>query len=133
MKKILTAFLIDDDQDDQEFFALAVSRLKIPVKCEFANDCKEALEMLSWESFKPDFIFLDINMPLINGIECLREIRKINRFKQIPVYMHSTSIDDNTINDCIKLGANGVIKKAYTIQEIKQKLEEVIFQQVVKI
>jgi CheY-like chemotaxis protein len=128
MDKAPLIFLVDDDHDDQHFFAMAVSRLDTPFHCKFADDGTKALEIIhSDPDFKPDFIFLDINMPLMNGPQCLEEIRKIERLKQVPVYMCSTSADAYIHQKYLALGANGVIEKASGIEEIKETLDEILF------
>ncbi|PWT70626.1 MAG: hypothetical protein C5B59_19650 [Bacteroidetes bacterium] len=86
------SFLVDDDADDHNFFQKAVSRMLIPLRCEFAFGRLEAIGMLKGNpNFRPDFIFLDINMPIMNGLECLREMRKMEKLENTPIYMYSTS------------------------------------------
>jgi CheY-like chemotaxis protein len=129
MDKTPLLFLVDDDQDDQHFFEMAVTRLHTTVHCKFADDGTEALDiLLTNTAFQPDFIFLDVNMPLLNGMQCLSEIRKIERLNHVPVYMCSTSADGDIAKNCLAMGANGVIKKASSIEEIKQILDKIIFQ-----
>ena len=70
--------LIDDDQDDQELFLMALERVDSQIKCSVANNGVEGLAALSDHFYTPTHIFLDINMPKMNGIECLQRIR-INR------------------------------------------------------
>ena len=70
-------FLIDDDFDDQEFFSIAVKKLNEMNECVFAKDGQFGLDMMHRdENFKPDFVFIDLNMPRMNGLECLEEIKK---------------------------------------------------------
>ena len=70
--------LVDDDIDDHEIFCMALENLENCYKCIFAKDGIEALEILKNEEiFIPDIIFLDLNMPRMNGIDCLYEIKKI--------------------------------------------------------
>lgn len=122
MNKNIVAFLIDDDREDQFFFELAVAELRQPVTCCFADDCFKGLEMLAHTDFNPDFIFVDINMPKMNGIECLAKIRKIHRLDGVPVYMYSTSADEFIEERCINLGAAGLIKKETSISAIGEML-----------
>jgi CheY-like chemotaxis protein len=86
----VTCFLVDDDVDDLEIFTLAVEDLRINVNCVTAADGIDALEKLrNDEAFVPDFIFLDLNMPRMNGKQCLLEIKKIERLSSTPVIIYS--------------------------------------------
>lgn len=128
MKKTTLAFLVDDDPVDQKFFQMAFSRLTTQVNCEFADNGPEALELLAHnQNFKPDFIFLDINMPLIDGLECLREMRSLEKLKHLPIYMYSTSTDEHITKSCMLLGATGVIKKVPSVNALKEVLNEIVF------
>ena len=123
--RVYTAFLIDDDVDDHLFFQMAAERIGVIVKCEFSNDGFLALEKLRDPNFKPDIIFIDINMPRMNGVDCLHEIKKIEHLKNIPAYMYSTSADPYITQSCVKLGAIGVIKKLPSIALLSEKLAKV--------
>jgi CheY-like chemotaxis protein len=130
MNEALLAFLVDDDPDDQKFFRMAVSRLEAPVICRFADSGAEALTMLNDHStFKPDFIFLDINMPVMNGMECLREMRKLQKLQGTPIYMYSTSADEVITNGCITLGATGVIRKIPSVAGFKTVLSDILLKE----
>jgi CheY-like chemotaxis protein len=118
----ILVFLIDDDHDDQLFFELAISEMEVPIDFRFADDGIMGLAMLSNPDFNPDFIFVDMNMPRMNGMECLAKIKNIDRLKQVPVFMYSTTADDYVARDCMKLGAAGVIKKQTSISAISEKL-----------
>jgi CheY-like chemotaxis protein len=84
--------------------------LEIDSKTELikANDGQEALTLL--KTIMPDHIFLDINMPIMNGLECLRLIRMDARHKRIPVTILSTNFDTNAIVTCGALNAEFVCK-----------------------
>jgi CheY-like chemotaxis protein len=122
MNKNLVVFLIDDDTDDQLFFEMAISEIALPVDCFFASDGIQALKMLVNPEFSPDFILLDINMPKMNGKECLMKIREIKRLDDVPVYMYSTSFDKSIEENFLKLGAAGLLKKQTSISEISKEL-----------
>ncbi len=128
MKKNILAFLIDDDLDDHEFFQLAVE--KLPVNCAFATNGVKAIEKLTRDTkFTPDFIFIDINMPLMNGMDCLREIKKIKRLKEVPVYMFTTYADEFVTKNCMELGAAGVLRKMPSIAGLRESFAEILLGQ----
>ena len=68
--KKLRYVLAEDDEDDVMFFRDAISELKLNVELEVAKDGSQLMEILHYQPF-PDVIFLDLNMPLRNGLECL--------------------------------------------------------------
>ncbi|MCW3086888.1 MAG: response regulator receiver protein [Sediminibacterium sp.] len=125
----MTYFLIDDDVDDQEIFSMALQEADPQVGCRFANDGIEALETLRNETFTPDCIFMDLNMPRMNGNECLVEIRKIDRLHPVPVIMYSTSSDQKLINRSKELGASDFIVKPSGLHALTDILKEVIQKQ----
>lgn len=104
-------FFIDDDADDQEIFGMAISEIDPSIRCVFANDGIDALEKLRVITPLPDCIFIDLNMPRMNGKECLAEIRKIERLNEIPIYIYSTSVDPKLVDECKELGAKQFIVK----------------------
>jgi CheY-like chemotaxis protein len=81
MNNSKNVFLVENDEDDQLFFREAVSEIKNAKMSFIANNGKEALEQLELSPTLPDIIFMDINMPLMNGIDCLIEIIKNIRLK----------------------------------------------------
>jgi CheY-like chemotaxis protein len=68
-------------------------------------------------------------MPIMNGIEVLHEIKKIERLNEVPVYMYSTSADPVVVESCIRLGATGAITKLPGISLLKERLCEIFFPQ----
>lgn len=122
-----TVFLIDDDTDDQEIFCHAMEKANSHVQCVFANDGIMALEKIRQEEdFKPDFIFIDMNMPRMNGQQCLAEIKKIERMKNIPVYMYSTSADPESIEENKQLGAADFIVKPSDLNDLIGILKSIL-------
>jgi iron complex outermembrane receptor protein len=127
MSKHTTVFLIDDDVDDQEIFSLALSRANESAECIFANDGIFALEKISEDDqFTPDFIFIDMNMPRMNGSQCLAEIKKIERFKNVPVYIYSTASDPTSLIENKKLGAEDTIVKPSDINVLTRTLAKIL-------
>jgi PleD family two-component response regulator len=127
MEQPVTFFLIDDDIDDQEIFLIALEGISETIKCKYANDGIKALEKLNRDtSFIPDYIFLDMNMPRMNGKECLVEIRKIDRLKQVPTFIYSTSVDPRMVEEVKHLGATDVIIKPTSIKVLSDILKNLI-------
>ena len=123
MRKI--CLLVDDDEDDKEIFAMALNEANPSIECYIASDGIEALLMLSDTSFVPDYIFLDLNMPLMSGKECLVEIRKRPHLTETPVIIFSTSSSQKDIVDTKALGASSFITKPPRISMLAKKLTEV--------
>ena len=125
----LLVFLIDDDIDDQEIFEMALKEIQPLARCVFAGDGIFALEKLRTDaSFLPHVIFIDINMPRMNGIQCLSEIKKSSRFHQIPAFMYSTSAESSIVEECLKIGASGFIKKEVYVEALQKQLAQVLSQ-----
>lgn len=119
---MLNCFLIDDDPDDKEIFCMALEDMGEEIRCIYASDGVDALKKLKEEIFMPDYIFIDMNMPRMNGNQCLREIRKIGRLKDVPVYMYSTSADPEAVAETKELGAAGFIVKPTSVTELTKTL-----------
>ncbi|HKR05755.1 MAG TPA: response regulator [Bacteroidia bacterium] len=131
MERTPTVFLIDDDTDDQEIFSYAMKQADDSVNCIFADDGIHALEKIkAEENFVPDFIFIDINMPRMNGQQCLKEIKKIERLKNTPVFMYSTSADPSVIEENIQLGAAEFIVKPADVNDLTKILSRIVKQNV---
>lgn len=119
--------LIDDDIDDRELFAHALKHLNLSVDFVTANDGVHAIEKINSDSgLTPYFIFIDVNMPRMNGIECLVEIKKISRVKNVPVYLYSTYADPKTLKEGKKLGAIDLLVKAPNMKELEQTLAKLL-------
>lgn len=86
---------IDDDQDDISFFIEAMKNVSSATTCMSVLDGREAIDLISSISNDqklPDYIFLDINMSPMNGKEILKEIRKMDKCKQVEIVMLSTGL-----------------------------------------
>src|SRR5688500_16940478 len=110
MNKI-NCVVIDDDPDDREIFEIALEESDSPFTLTAIGSGLKALEMLSAGNTIPDYIFLDLNMPLLSGKDCLREIRNIDGLKKVPVVIFSTSSYSKDIEETKMLGANHFLSK----------------------
>jgi CheY-like chemotaxis protein len=111
MKKSKRIFLIEDDKDDQDIFISALKEMKDVVLSDIAENGKCALQKLKGSVVLRDIIFTDINMPVMNGIECLIEIMNNPQLRKIPVVVLSSSISQREL--FFRLGAKVCIEKTY--------------------
>jgi CheY-like chemotaxis protein len=119
-------FYVDDDPDDIEIFIDALKTTSASIYCETARDGEEALMLLHTAVMHPDLIFVDINMPKVNGIEFLRALRSDLRFAKIPAIIYSTGLYDLNKVDQEKLGVIKVIKKHSNYRKLCVELRNLI-------
>jgi len=119
---------VDDDAEDKEFFIEALNDIDNTITCETVSNGIEALEYLEKKADMPFCIFLDINMPLMDGKTCLAEIKKFSRYSQVPVIMYSTTSDTNQIRECYNLGAFDFLIKPNTLQKLSEDLTSIFVQ-----
>lgn len=120
-----TCFVADDDEDDQEIFLMALKQSTgAECNCVFANDGRELLGMLGSNAL-PHYIFLDLNMPVLNGLQCLEAIRQEPRYNDIPVVIYTTSDATHNRQQALKAGANAYITKPTNMRELVGKLNEI--------
>jgi CheY-like chemotaxis protein len=127
MPSAITVFLIDDDDDDREIFQEALTDVEIAVELATAINGKEALSKLNEElKFLPSFIFLDLNMPIMNGRQFLQEVKAIDHLKHIPVFIYSTSGQSEEKTEMEALGAAGFITKPRDISVLVKTLAQIL-------
>lgn len=119
-------FYADDDAEDREIFCDAIQQINPAIKVILSKDGHEALEILGKQKHLPDFIFLDINMPRMNGIECMTRLKADVHLKSIPVIIYSTTRDSNEVKKILRLGADGFIPKVYSFDKLKESLQDVL-------
>jgi CheY-like chemotaxis protein len=117
---------IDDDEDDQEILSSALLQAVTGVELQSISNARKALQQLSADSAHPDIIFLDLNMPEMNGQQFLSEIKKNNKLKHIPVIVLSTSSHPPTISLTKDLGAEDFITKPDSFDDLVQILRNVL-------
>ena len=120
----MVILFIDDDNEDYEMFCEACQTLNSDIKCIFKHNGAEGLRYLKETTDPPDYIFLDINMPIMGGVECLRGIRAIEKLKDTPVLIFSTAVNPGI--DYKRLGANEVLTKPIRYEELLQLLRSVL-------
>lgn len=123
----MVVLIADDDQEDCELFHEAIHDIDPMIKCWTARDGKQCLNVLMKELIlPPDYIFLDINMPLMNGKDTLIEIKKNTKLRDIPVVMYSTTSDTKEIQSYYKLGAHDFLIKPNNFNKLVEALSSII-------
>jgi CheY-like chemotaxis protein len=126
-KKSTTLLLADDDAGSREIFIEAIEQIAPHIKVNTVSNGKNLMTTLLSESQPlPDLIFLDLNMPLKTGRECLQEIRNNERLKEIPVIIYSTSSNDQHIDETYEDGANFYLIKPDSFNELKVIAKDVL-------
>jgi CheY-like chemotaxis protein len=128
----LNIVIADDDLDDQFLIKTAIKEACIEVasiNCVY-NGLQLLDLLLSREAYKgiqveTDLIFLDINMPLMDGIAVLSELRKANLIPKYPVYVLSTSRNNEDVKKALAAGAKGFYNKPPSFEELKAIVKEV--------
>ena len=107
----MTILLVDDDQDDQDLFREAASIVVPDIQCLVARDGEQGLAQLNSLALLPDYIFLDVNMPKMDGKEFLKRVKANPVFMEIPVIIYSTSNHKSELGEYFKMGASNFITK----------------------
>ncbi|MEP2059307.1 MAG: response regulator [Maribacter litoralis] len=124
-KPILNVFLADDDSDDRTFFSDALREIPIQTKIsEFNNGVDLMAELLSNTAEKPDVIFLDLKMPMMDGFECLADIRDLEQYENTPVIIYSTSYHPKEIDRLNEMGASLYLQKPSSYNQLKTLLHK---------
>ncbi|MCF6141578.1 response regulator [Flavobacterium sp. K77] len=119
--------LADDDEDDRLFFTDAFEELKMKTNVMTFNDGVELMDYLNHgDSILPNVLFLDLNMPKKNGVECLLEIKQNEKLSDIAIAIYSTSSSEEHIEETFVNGANIYIKKPSDFDDLKKILSEVV-------
>lgn len=122
--KLKNILIIDDDPDDAEFFRAAVKAVNEAIVVDWVTAGYEAIQFLLKRSASgmPDIVFMDVNMPVMNGWETLREIKRLLASFSLPIVMFSTmSFEDVTVTPS-DLGAAAFLTKAGTVDKIEKDL-----------
>lgn len=128
---IKNILLVDDSANDVTLIKSALRNAHFGNEIIVAEDGEEALDFLykrgkfdGYAGGTPIFILLDIKLPLMSGIEILKEIRADNTFKRIPVIMLTSSRDNQDLSECYDNGANSFVVKPVNIIDFLQVVKD---------
>ena len=108
-------YLADDDGDDRELFIEALSEIPLETTVTEFDNGIDLMDDLFSNKPLPDVIFLDLRMPLMDGFECLSDIRSFNQFSQVKVNVYSSSYHEREVNQLKEDGANRYLQKLKTL------------------
>ena len=118
--------LVDDDSDDTFLFEDVLLGIEPSAHFNSAVNGLDALNKIRVGSTLPDVIFLDLNMPGMDGKECLAQLKKDNDLKNIPVIIYTTSSLSKDIELTMQMGAAGFITKPDNMKELKSILSSIV-------
>jgi len=123
---LINILLVEDDEIDVMNVKRAFKKNQILNPLYFAENGLEALNMLEGNGIEaiplPRIILLDLNMPKMGGIEFLKRIRQVERFKSISVFVMTTSNEDRDKIEAYKLNVAGYIVKPLSINSFVQSV-----------
>jgi CheY-like chemotaxis protein len=116
----------EDDPEDVDIFREAIKTIDESIACIIAKDGAEAIDALENSIILPDIVFLDVNMPMVGGRDCLIHIKSNKMLRSIPVIMYTTSTRQHDMNDFKALGASDYIIKPNTFEEVSRCLGRIL-------
>jgi len=120
-------FLTDDDADDRDLFMDALKEIDNTIYCYHATNGESALKVLSGDILeKPELIFLDVNMPKINGKGVLKTLKHSPELSNIPVIMYSTFFSPEDVKEITALGASHYLVKQTNFKDLCEALKGIL-------
>jgi CheY-like chemotaxis protein len=135
MPNRINIIITDDDADDHDFFKSALKNVKIVGhNIRSVYNGNELMDILlrrgryrRRKDVKPDFIVLDLNLPVLDGFAALQEIKSQDHLKDIPVFILTTSNDQKDKVKCAEMGCSGFYTKPSELTEWEHVIEDILF------
>jgi CheY-like chemotaxis protein len=122
----LHIIIAEDDKDDCEIIRDAFEQHVAYLKVDVVGNGVELLQLLNDGQKKPDVILTDLNMPIMSGIEALKEIYDNTKLRSIPTFVYSTTINPIYEAKCRELGIRGFLIKPYMLEEFREIPKKII-------
>ena len=126
--KTINILLAEDDVDDRDFFEQAIKEMDFNCKLNFVTNGRELIDYLD-ESEVPHIVFLDLNMPIVSGMEALKILRHNQKYSRLVIAIYSTSSNERDIEFTLAQGANCYIIKPNKFSKLKKILKHVLSMQ----
>jgi len=119
--------MIDDDTDDHEIFNIAVSEIRRPLRCLFFPDCEQAVAHFRVPDVDtPGLVFIDLNLPRINGRECLQNLQSISTFDHPHVIVYSGSVPGHLRQGLVDVGVGTFMEKSGSISILVEQITDLL-------
>ena len=120
----LSCIIIDDEPNAVNLLEILIHQT---TDWQLLAKCYDALEAMAFlKKNKVDFIFLDINMPKMDGLQLLASLKGSPQWHNIPVVMITTEGGEAKVSEAVRLGAAGYVRKPFTADQIKEKLTGIL-------
>jgi two-component system chemotaxis response regulator CheY len=117
----VNVLIVDDSAAIRKILQRVLSQADIPITQFFeAGDGCQALDIL--RVTKVGLILSDINMPKMDGLQFLAEVKAVEEWRSVPVVMITTEGSHAKVMEAVQLGASGYVRKPFTPDQIKEKL-----------
>ena len=121
----MDVLIVDDSAAIRKILQRVLRQAEVPVDAVLeAGDGLEALNILRRQ--RVGLILSDINMPVMDGLQFLTEVRAVEDWKTVPIVMITTEGSQNKVLEAVQLGANGYVRKPFTAEQIKEKLAGIL-------
>ena len=121
----LDVLIVDDSAAIRKILQRVLQQANLPLgKILEAGDGREAMEAL--KNQKVGLILSDINMPNMDGLQMLGQLKADDQWKHVPVIMISTEGSQTKVMEAVQLGARGFVRKPFTAEQIKEKLATIL-------
>jgi CheY-like chemotaxis protein len=131
MREKFIIVVADDDLDDQQIIRDGLRDCKVNVQINSVYNGLQLMDyLLCREAYRniretPDLVLLDLNMPLMDGFEVLKEIRNNPKLRTIPLYVITTSRSVEHKKKALELGATGFYSKGASSKDIRKIMQEI--------
>ncbi len=115
-------YLADDDKEDREIFIEALGDIPLKTKVKQFDNGVDLMDDLFSADTLPDVIFLDLYMPIMDGFECLMDIRNFSKFDGIKIVVYSSSYVKREVNQLKMDGADQYLQKPNSFNDLKALL-----------
>jgi len=130
---MINILIIDDDDDDSDFLRDAIHQISPGTNCTLVSSSTEALQDLKTKKIpRPDLIFLDLNMPRINGMQCLKELKSDPDSSEIPVAIYTTSKLHADHLESLTLGAVHFITKPSSFRHLCKIITDIFAKELIE-